>query len=93
MDTSPPEPSSFPYSLCLLDRHIYLAELMRYLREDEALKILRLFDEESETEGISKRALKNWVVNVFQERKALALSLDDTKTAVKRLHLMLNIAV
>ncbi|GJS30277.1 mechanosensitive ion channel protein 6-like protein [Tanacetum coccineum] len=76
-------------------KHIYLAELMRYLREDEALKILRLFDEESEPMRISasEHSPKNCSVNVFRERKALALSLDDTKTAVKRLHLMLNIAV
>nr|GEZ31640.1 mechanosensitive ion channel protein 6-like [Tanacetum cinerariifolium] len=74
-------------------KRIYLADLMHFLREDEALKAIRLFDEESETQGISKRALKNWVVNVFRERKALALSLDDTKTAVKKLHQMLNVAV
>ncbi|PWA78739.1 mechanosensitive ion channel family protein [Artemisia annua] len=74
-------------------KRIYLADLMHFLREDEALKAIRLFDGESETQGISKRALKNWVVNVFRERKALALSLDDTKTAVKKLHQMLNVAV
>ncbi|GJW17102.1 hypothetical protein Tco_0024538, partial [Tanacetum coccineum] len=60
---------------------IYL-DLMHFLIEDEALKAIRLFHGESETQGISKRALKFWVVNVFRERKALALSLDDTKTAV-----------
>ncbi|GJS30276.1 mechanosensitive ion channel protein 6-like protein [Tanacetum coccineum] len=74
-------------------KSIYLADLMHFLREDEAWKAIQLFDVESETQGISKRALKNWVVNVFRERKALALSLDDTKTAVKKLHLMLNIAL
>nr|GEY07076.1 mechanosensitive ion channel protein 6-like [Tanacetum cinerariifolium] len=74
-------------------KSIYLADLMHFLREDEAWKAIQLLDVESETQGISKRALKNWVVNVFRERKALALSLDDTKTAVKKLHLMLNIAV
>ncbi|KAI3797308.1 hypothetical protein L1987_32564 [Smallanthus sonchifolius] len=69
------------------------ADLMRFLREDEALKAIRLFDEECETKGISKGALKNWVVNVFRERRALALSLNDTKTAVNKLHQMLNVVV
>ncbi|GJQ94272.1 hypothetical protein Tco_0005411 [Tanacetum coccineum] len=72
---------------------IYLEVLMHFLIEDEALKVIRLFYGESETQGISKRALKIWVVDVFRERKALALSLDDTKTVVRNLHQMLNIAV
>ncbi|KAJ0086338.1 hypothetical protein Patl1_09465 [Pistacia atlantica] len=46
-----------------------------------------------ENEGISKEALNIWLVNVFKERKALALSLNDTKTAVDELHNMLNIIV
>ncbi|XP_023741448.1 mechanosensitive ion channel protein 8 [Lactuca sativa] len=74
-------------------KRIYLVDLMRFLREDEALKAIRLFDSESETKGISKALLKNWVVNVFRERRALALSLNDTKTAVNKLHQMFNIAV
>ncbi|KAL8211508.1 hypothetical protein R6Q57_005945 [Mikania cordata] len=74
-------------------KRIYLVDLMRFLREDEALKAIRLFDGESVTKGISKGALKNWVVNVFRERRALALSLNDTKTAVNKLHHMLNIVV
>ncbi|KAK1441024.1 hypothetical protein QVD17_06860 [Tagetes erecta] len=74
-------------------KRIYLEDLMRFLREDEALKAIRLFDGESETKGISKGALKNWVVNVFRERRALALSLNDTKTAVNKLHQMLNVVV
>nr|GFC58383.1 mechanosensitive ion channel protein 6-like [Tanacetum cinerariifolium] len=32
-------------------------------------------------------------VNVFRERRALALSLNDTKTAVNKLHQMLNVVV
>ncbi|KAJ0896690.1 putative mechanosensitive ion channel MscS, LSM domain superfamily [Helianthus annuus] len=74
-------------------KYIYLEDLMRFFPEDEALKMIRLFDEASETKGISKQALKNWVVNVFRERRALALSLKDTKTAVDKLHQMLNAVV
>lgn len=74
-------------------KHIDLEDLMRFLRDDEAMKTIRLFDESSETQGISKRALKSWVVNVFRERRSLALSLNDTKTAVDKLHQMMNVAV
>ncbi|GJY74099.1 mechanosensitive ion channel protein 6-like protein [Tanacetum coccineum] len=74
-------------------KYIYIEDLMRFLRDDEALKTIQLFDGASETKGISKRALKNWVVNVFRERRALALSLNDTKTAVHKLHQMLNVVV
>lgn len=73
--------------------YIFLEDLMRFLREDEALRTMRLFHETSATKGISKRDLKHWVVNVFQERRALALSLNDTKTAVDKLHQMFNIVV
>ncbi|KAG9149037.1 hypothetical protein Leryth_010648 [Lithospermum erythrorhizon] len=73
-------------------KFIFLEDLMLFLREDEALKTIHLFDE-AENKGISKRTLKNWVVNVFRERRALALSLNDTKTAVNKLHHMLNVAV
>lgn len=74
-------------------KYITQEDLMRFLREDEALKTMRLFEGASEGKGISKRALKNWVVTAFRERRALALSLNDTKTAVNKLHHMLNAAV
>ncbi|OMP03990.1 Mechanosensitive ion channel MscS [Corchorus olitorius] len=72
---------------------IYLADIMRFMGHDEALKALHLFGAGSEEDGISKAALNNWLVNAFRDRKALALSLNDTKTAVDELHNMLNIAV
>ncbi|KAI7750465.1 hypothetical protein M8C21_028936, partial [Ambrosia artemisiifolia] len=74
-------------------KYIYLEDLMQFLSKEEALKTIRLFDEASETKGVSKQALKNWVVNVFRERRALTLSLKDTKTAVDKLHQTLNVVV
>ncbi|XP_009776332.1 mechanosensitive ion channel protein 8-like [Nicotiana sylvestris] len=74
-------------------KFIYLEDLMRFMREDEAVKIMRLIEGGTETSGISKGALKNWVVNAFRERRALALSLNDTKTAVNKLHQILNVLV
>ncbi|XP_057490031.1 mechanosensitive ion channel protein 6-like [Actinidia eriantha] len=74
-------------------KYIHIEDLMRFLREDEALKTMRLFEGAREGKGISKRALKNWVVNAIRERRVLALSLNDTKTAVNKLHQMLNVAI
>ncbi|CAN4105239.1 unnamed protein product [Withania somnifera] len=53
-----------------LTMFIYLEDLMRFMREDEALK--------------------QWAL---LKRRALALSLNDTKTAVNKLHQMLNALV
>ncbi|PKI53338.1 hypothetical protein CRG98_026275 [Punica granatum] len=74
-------------------KYIYKEDLMRFMLEDEASKTMSLFEGASESERISKSSLKNWVVNAFRERRALALTLDDTKTAVNQLHRMVNILV
>ncbi|CAK9169058.1 unnamed protein product, partial [Ilex paraguariensis] len=74
-------------------KFIYMQDLMRFLREDEALKTMSVMDGSSESERISKSTLKNWVVNAFRERRALALTLNDTKTAVNKLHHMVNVLV
>ncbi|KAE8713614.1 Mechanosensitive ion channel protein 5 [Hibiscus syriacus] len=74
-------------------RFIYLEDIGRFLPEDEALKTVSLFEGASESKRISKKALKNWVVNAFRERRALALTLNDTKTAVNKLHRMVDVLV
>ncbi|KAK4258459.1 hypothetical protein QN277_004906 [Acacia crassicarpa] len=74
-------------------RFIYLEDLLRFMQEDEAEKTMDLFEGASESGKISKSALKNWVVNAFRERRALALTLTDTKTAVNQLHRILNFIV
>ncbi|XVF00829.1 hypothetical protein REPUB_Repub04eG0035800 [Reevesia pubescens] len=71
-------------------KFIYLEDLMRFMREDEALRTMSLFEGASEKRRISKSSLKNWVLNAYRERKALALTLNDTKTAVNKLHHMVN---
>ncbi|KAK6115183.1 hypothetical protein DH2020_007452 [Rehmannia glutinosa] len=43
-------------------KYIYQEDLMRFMREDEVLKTMRLFEDGSEQKGISKKALKNWVL-------------------------------
>ncbi|XP_023642638.1 mechanosensitive ion channel protein 8 isoform X2 [Capsella rubella] len=42
-------------------KYIYLENLMRYLREDEAIKTMGLFEGAPENKRITKSALKNWL--------------------------------
>lgn len=72
---------------------IFLEDVMRFMHKDEALKTICLLGAETDHDGISRASLKNWVVSAFRERRALALSLNDTKTAVDELHNLLNILV
>uniref|UniRef100_A0A1D1Y1A8 Mechanosensitive ion channel protein n=1 Tax=Anthurium amnicola TaxID=1678845 RepID=A0A1D1Y1A8_9ARAE len=74
-------------------KYIYLVDLMRFMREDEALKTMSLFEGAQESKRVTRHSLKNWVVNAFRERRALSLTLNDTKTAVNKLHQMANIVV
>ncbi|KAE8677312.1 Mechanosensitive ion channel protein 5 [Hibiscus syriacus] len=74
-------------------KFIFLEDIERFLPDDEALKTMSLFEGAPENRRISKKALKNWVVNAFRERRALALTLNDTKTAVNRLHRMVDVLV
>ncbi|XP_062019953.1 mechanosensitive ion channel protein 8-like [Rosa rugosa] len=72
---------------------IFLDDLMLFMNKDEALKTIVLFGAAGEHDGISKSSLKHWMVRAFRERRALSLSLNDTKTAVDELHNLLNILV
>ncbi|KAL1822912.1 hypothetical protein ACET3Z_009690 [Daucus carota] len=74
-------------------KHIYQDDLMQFMRDDEALTTISHFEGASGWKGISRKELKNWMVNTFKERRALVLSLNDTKKAVNKLHQMLNIIV
>ncbi|XP_010066309.2 mechanosensitive ion channel protein 6 [Eucalyptus grandis] len=74
-------------------KFIYLEDLMRFMRDDEALKTMSLFKGSDECKRISKSCLKNWMVNAFRDRRALALTLNDTKTAVNKLHRVVNVIV
>ncbi|KAL6209194.1 hypothetical protein ACLB2K_020137 [Fragaria x ananassa] len=74
-------------------KHIYLEDLLRFMEEDVALKTMSLFEGASESKRISKTLLKNWVVNCVRERRALALTLNDTKTAVNRLRRVVDVLV
>ncbi|XP_008781344.1 mechanosensitive ion channel protein 6 [Phoenix dactylifera] len=74
-------------------QYIYLVDLMRFMKIDEALKTMNLIESDQVSNRVSKKSLKNWVIHAFRERRALSFTLNDTKTAVNKLHLMANIVV
>ncbi|PIN02392.1 putative mechanosensitive ion channel [Handroanthus impetiginosus] len=67
-------------------KYIEEEDLMRFLKRVEIHTIFPLFEGALETGKITKSAFRNWVVRAYYERKSLAHSLNDTKTAVQQLH-------
>ncbi|MCL7047163.1 hypothetical protein MKW94_002720 [Papaver nudicaule] len=68
-------------------KYILEEGLLRFLRREDIDTILPFFEcTAGETVLVRKSAFRNWVVQAYTERKALAHSLNDTKTAVQQLH-------
>ncbi|KAL8098409.1 mechanosensitive ion channel protein 8-like [Apium graveolens] len=74
-------------------KYIHMQDLLRFLGDQEAERAMETIEGIPGSYKISKKDLRNWVVNAFRERKALAFSLNDTKTAVNKLHTMVNVLV
>ncbi|GLT44297.1 hypothetical protein SLA2020_182030 [Shorea laevis] len=74
-------------------RYIFLKDLTRFMREVEASRTQSLLNGGFKSEKISLRALKNWVVGAFEERRLLGLTLNDYETIVSRVHGHLNVLV
>ncbi|PAN25267.1 hypothetical protein PAHAL_4G287900 [Panicum hallii] len=74
-------------------KHIEEVDLLRFLTKEEVDLVIPLFEGAPETGKIKKSALKNWVVKAYLDRKSLALSLNDTKTAVMQLHNLISVIV
>ncbi|KAE9614555.1 putative mechanosensitive ion channel MscS, LSM domain-containing protein [Lupinus albus] len=67
-------------------KYIEEEDLMRFLKRVEIHTIFPLFEGALETGKISRSSFRNWMIGAYYERKALAQSLNDTKTAVQQLH-------
>ncbi|KAH7432464.1 hypothetical protein KP509_07G023800 [Ceratopteris richardii] len=74
-------------------RFIVRDDLLRFMREREADKAMTLFEGAMDTGKITKSALKEFAMHVVRERRALSLSLNDTRTAVKKLHRLVDAVV
>ncbi|CAO2841981.1 unnamed protein product [Amaranthus hypochondriacus] len=67
-------------------KYIEEEDLLRFMKIDEVNEVFPLFEGAIETGRITKSAMQKWVVDAYQERKILALSLNDTKTAIEELN-------
>ncbi|KAI5334058.1 hypothetical protein L3X38_024191 [Prunus dulcis] len=67
-------------------KHIEEDDLLRFMKKEEVDLVLLLFEGAAESGKIKRKALKTWLVNVYLERKSLAHSLNDTKTAIEELN-------
>ncbi|KAJ6698964.1 MECHANOSENSITIVE ION CHANNEL PROTEIN 5 [Salix purpurea] len=68
-------------------------DLLRFMKKEEVDNMIPLFEGAAETRKIKRSALKNWLVNVYNERKSLAHSLNDTKTAIEELNKLVSAVV
>ncbi|KAM0949173.1 putative mechanosensitive ion channel MscS, LSM domain superfamily [Dioscorea sansibarensis] len=67
-------------------KYIEEEDLLRFFNKDEVHDVLLLFEGAAGTGKIKRSALKKWVVKAYLDRKSLAHSLNDSRTAVKQLH-------
>ncbi|KAI4380788.1 hypothetical protein MLD38_006936 [Melastoma candidum] len=67
-------------------KYIEEEDLLRFMKNEEVDNVLSLFEGAAATRKIKRKALKTWLVNVYLERKSLAHSLNDTKTAIEELN-------
>lgn len=61
-------------------------DLLPYFNEKEIEEVLALFEGAGESKEIKKKVLRDWLVEVYHERKSLACSLRDSKTAIEELN-------
>ncbi|XP_051131453.1 mechanosensitive ion channel protein 10-like [Andrographis paniculata] len=68
--------------------HKYIEEddLLRFLPKEEVENAIPLFEGAAESKRIKRSAFRNWVVKAYNERKYLAHSLTDAKTAIEELN-------
>ncbi|KAG0617287.1 hypothetical protein M758_5G179000 [Ceratodon purpureus] len=71
-------------------KFLTLDNFTEFLPEDKAAKAYGLF-EITDQGHITKKALMQWVVSVYKERKALSLTLSDNRTVVAKLHRVLDV--
>ncbi|KAL3532675.1 hypothetical protein ACH5RR_006196 [Cinchona calisaya] len=68
------------------NQYIEEGDLLRYFPTEEVDNVLPLFEGTAQTGQIMKASFKSWVIKIYNERKCLAHSLNDAKTAVEELN-------
>ncbi|XVF88866.1 hypothetical protein PTKIN_Ptkin19aG0085000 [Pterospermum kingtungense] len=68
-------------------------DLLHFMKKEEVDNVLPLVEGAVETGKIKRSTLNNWLVNVCLERKSLAHSLNDTKTASEGLNKLISVVL
>ncbi|KAK8597674.1 hypothetical protein V6N13_095074 [Hibiscus sabdariffa] len=68
-------------------------DLLRFMKREEVDNVLPLFEGAVGTGKIKRSTFEKWLVNVYLERKSLAHSLNDTKTAIEELNKLISVVV
>ncbi|KAK4479042.1 hypothetical protein RD792_014553 [Penstemon davidsonii] len=68
--------------------HKYIDEddLLHFMPKEEVDNAIPLFEGAAESRRIKKSSFRSWVVKAYNERKCLAVSLTDAKTAIEELN-------
>ncbi|OMO91742.1 Mechanosensitive ion channel MscS [Corchorus olitorius] len=72
-------------------KYIEEEDFLRFMKKEEVDNLLPLFEGTVEPGKIKRKNLKNWLVNVYLERKFLAHSLNDAKTAIEELNKLVSV--
>ncbi|CAM6083188.1 unnamed protein product [Calypogeia fissa] len=72
------------------EKFLSLSDFLYFLPEEQATRAFGLF-ELNDAGHITKKSLMKWVVNVYKERRSLALTLSDNRTVVAKLHRVLDV--
>ncbi|KAK7411883.1 hypothetical protein VNO78_03326 [Psophocarpus tetragonolobus] len=75
------------------NKYIEEDDLLRFMKNGEVENVLPLFEGAVEIGRIKRKSLKNWLVKVYLERRSLVHSLNDTKTAVNDLNMLVSAIV
>lgn len=68
--------------------HMVIYDLFHFLEESDAERAFQAF--ESEEGVVTCESFENWLISIIRERKALSLTLGDTKTAIRSLSRLLD---
>ncbi|KAL3622863.1 hypothetical protein CASFOL_033278 [Castilleja foliolosa] len=75
--------------------HKYIDEedLLLFMPKEEVDNAFPLFEGASESRRIKRSSFRNWVVKAYNERKCLAVSLKDAKTAIEELNKIASVII
>ncbi|XP_031372723.1 mechanosensitive ion channel protein 10-like [Punica granatum] len=71
-------------------KYIKEEDLLRFMEKKDVDNVIPLFEGAAEKRKIKRSALKNWLIKVYRERKSLAHSLNDAKTAIEELNKLVS---